>query len=176
MTASLLIALLPPPELSRRMTDFRARHGIRDAAAVPHITVKARSGLGENVDELAARIAQESPPVQLTVGGPRLFPNGSALYLTVQSPAAVTLHLRLLEALVPAARFGYEGPHMQPHLTLALKRRGLDLPAMLADAQAEFADLEADPLTFTAHELTLMRKAGAGGAYAVVGEWRLGEG
>ena len=174
MTPSLLLALLPPPELSGRLRKFRDRHGVRDAAAVPHITVKARSGLDGSAGAVAQAVAARQAPVRVEVGGPRLFPNASALYLAVRSPEAVRLHLALLDALKPARRFGYEGPGMTPHLTLALARRGMALPELLADAQATFADLEGEPFVFTAYSLTLMEKPGPGGVYAPVGEWPLG--
>ena len=174
MSASLLLALLPPPELSERVWAFRDRHGIRDAAAVPHITVKARSGLDDSAGEVARAVAAKQTPVRVQVGGPRLFGNGSALYLAVHSPEAVRLHLALLDALPPARRFGSEGPQMTPHLTLALARRGVHLPELLSDAEREFADLEGEPCVFTARALTLMRKPGPGGIYAPVEEWTLG--
>ena len=168
MTPSLLLALLPPPELSERLLRFRDGHGVRDAAAVPHITVKARSGLDGSAGEVARAVAERQSPVRVEVGGPRLFPNGSALYLAVRSPEAVRLHLALLGALNPARRFGYEGPQMTPHLTLALARRGIALPELLADAQKEFADLARESFVFTAHTLTLMGKPRPGGVYAPV--------
>ena len=168
MSASFLLALLPPPELGERLRQFRGRCGVRDAAAVPHITVKARSGLDGTAGETAQAVAAQQAPVRVEVGGPRLFPDGSALYLAVHSPEAVRLHLALLEALRPARRFGYEGPQMTPHLTLALARRGVELPKLLADAEREFADLEREPLVFTAPTLTLMKKPGPGGIYAPV--------
>ena len=168
MTPSLLLALLPPPELSERLQSFRDEHGIRDAAAVPHLTVKARSGPGRSADVAAQAVAAQQAPVRVEVGGPRLFPNGSALYLAVRSPGAVELHVALLGALKPARRFGYEGPGMTPHLTLALARRGIALPELLADAQKEFADLARESFVFTAHTLTLMEKPGPGGVYAPV--------
>lgn len=174
MSASLLLALLPPPDLSERVRAFRDRHGIRDAAAVPHITVKARSGLDDSVGEVARAVAAKQTTVRVQVGGPRLFSNGSALHLAVYSPGAVQLHLALLDALRPAQRFGYEGPQMTPHLTLALPRRGVQLPELLADAEGAFADLEWGPFVFTARALTLMRKPGPGGIYAPVEEWPLG--
>lgn len=176
MSASFLLALLPPPEWSERVRAFRDWHGIRDAAAVPHITVKARSGLDDSAGEVARAVAAKQTTVRVQVGGPRLFGNGSALYLAVFSPEAVRLHLALLDALPPARRFGSEGPGMTPHLSLALARRGVDLKALLLAAQAEFADLDAEGLTFTARTVTLMKKPGPGGFYAPVEEWPLGEG
>ena len=163
------------------MTGFRERSEVRDAAAVPHITVKARSGLGPDLAWVpAARaVAEHWAPVEVSLGGPEVFGNGSALYLGVRSPGAVALHLALLEALKPAGRFGserfrYEGPGMTPHLTLALARRGVAPAALLPVARQAFADLESAPLTFTARTLTLMRKPGPGGAYAPLEEWALG--
>ncbi|MDO4246009.1 MAG: 2'-5' RNA ligase family protein [Deinococcus sp.] len=176
MTPSFLLSLLPPPELSARLGNFRDRHGIRDAAAVPHITVKARSGLDGSAGEVARAVASGQAPVRVEVGGPRLFPKGSALYLTVHSPEAIRLHLALLDALKPPRRFGYEGPQMTPHLTLALARRGVDLPELLTDAEREFADLKGTPFVFTARTLTLMEKPGPGGVYIPVAEWPLSGG
>ncbi|PTA68407.1 2'-5' RNA ligase family protein [Deinococcus arcticus] len=178
MTASHLLALLPPATLARRVVAFRAAHGIRDAAAVPHITVKARSGLGPDLawQVPAQAVAAALQPVPLTLGGPRLFPGGRALYLQVHSSGAVGLHLALLTALNPAERFGSEGPGMTPHLSVALGRRGLKLDPVLEAAQATFADLEAHPLTFTATELVWLRKAGPGAVYLPVEAWPLGAG
>ncbi|WP_412027805.1 2'-5' RNA ligase family protein [Deinococcus yunweiensis] len=176
MTPSHLLALLPPPELAARVQAFHVAHGLRDAAAVPHITVKARSGLDAELTwaQRAREVVASHPPVTVTIGGPRLFGNGSALYLHVDSPDAVRLHVALLDAIQPAQRFGYEGPHLTPHLSVALARRGVELPALLAEAQAVFADLETDPVTVTAHEVALMRKPGPGGFYAPVEAWPLG--
>ncbi|WP_243398189.1 2'-5' RNA ligase family protein [Deinococcus koreensis] len=164
--------------MTSRVTAFRRAHGLQDAAAVSHVTVKARSGLDADLAWAGAarRVVAAFPPVALGIGGPRLFRNGTALYLQVASPDAVRLHLALLEALQPAQRFGYEGPQMTPHLSVALARRGLDLGALLLEARAAFGDLEQQPLTFTAHEVALMRKPGPGGVYQPVETWPLGKG
>ncbi|WP_288403511.1 2'-5' RNA ligase family protein [uncultured Deinococcus sp.] len=177
MSPSYLLAALPPPALAVRIAAFREAHALRDAAATPHITVKARSGLAPDLGWAdAARAAVAAyPPVRVQVGGPAVFRNGTALYLGVQSPDVVGLHLALLAALRPAQRFGYEGPHMTPHLSVALARRGTDLSALLASARVAFADLEAGPLAFTVHEVALLRKAGPGGVYLPAGSWPLGE-
>lgn len=57
---------------------------------------------------------------------------------------------------------------------MALARRGVALPELLADAEQEFADLERGPFMFTARTLTLMKKPGPGGVYTPVAEWPLG--
>lgn len=172
---SFLLALRPPAGLSARIEHFRRVHGLRDAAAVPHITVKARSGLTPDLGwiEAAHAVVARTPSVSLEVGGALLFPGGTALYLAVRSPDAVRLHVALLAALDPPQRFGSEGPQMRPHLTLALARRGVEWGALLLAAQAEFADLGTQPLTFTAHTVTLMKKPGPGGFYAPLEEWPL---
>ncbi|MFC5848651.1 2'-5' RNA ligase family protein [Deinococcus petrolearius] len=176
MTPSYLLALLPPPVLAARVAAFREAHALRDAAATPHITVKARSGLAPDLGWAeAARVAVAAqPPVRVRVGGPAVFRNGTALYLTVQSADAVALHLALLAALRPPQRFGYEGAHMTPHLSVALARRGTDLSALLDAARTTFADLEAGALTFTAPEVALLRKPGPGGVYLPAASWPLG--
>ena len=179
MTSSFLLAVLPPPQLAARIGRFRAAHHLKDAAAVPHITVKARSGLSLDLEWQAPlqEVVARHAPVPMSIGGPRLFSNGTALYLEASSPAAVGLHLALLEALQVRESgvrfFGYEGPGLKLHLSLALKRRGVDLPEVLTAAQTEFADLEREPLRFTGHTITLMRKAGPGGFYAPLQEWPL---
>ena len=176
MTPSFLLAALPPPDLAGRVRSFRASHALRDAADTPHVTVKARSGLNEDLHWVpAARaVVAASAPLTLTVGGPAVFGNGSALFLRVESADLVRLHVALLDALRPARRFGYEGPHLTPHLSVALARRGLDLPALLPAAQAAFADLTDHPLTFTAQAVTLMRKPGPGASYQPAGDCLLG--
>lgn len=173
---SYLIALLPPPELSERLQTWRVAHGLRDAAAVPHVTVKARSGLGPELDWLpAARAAVAAhPPVRLGYGPPRVFPRGRALYLPVFGAGPVSLHLALLEAVRPARRFGYEGPQLQAHLSVALPRRGLDLLSLQPDLEAAVAGLL--PGEHTANTAALMRKPGPGGVYAVLEEWPLAGG
>lgn len=175
---SFLLAVRPPAGLAARIERFRLAHEWRDAAAVPHITVKARSGLSPELDWTGAAraVVARTPPFAVEVGGARLFRNGTAPYLAVRSPEAVRLHVALLAALNPPQRFGYEGPQMTPHLSLALARRGVDLKALLLAAQAEFADLDAEGLTFAAQTITLMRKPGPGGFYAPIEEWPLGEG
>ncbi|CAM3731468.1 2'-5' RNA ligase family protein [Deinococcus frigens] len=176
MAPSFLLAVLPPPGLGARIQRFRSQYGLKDAAAVPHLTVKARSGLSPEVpdwpEDLRAVVARH-PPFSLEIGGPRLFGNGTAVYLKAGSAEAVRLHLALLDALRPARFFGYERPGLQLHLSLALKRRGVELPELLTAAQAEFADLEREPLTFSARAITLMRKPGPGGFYAPLKEWPL---
>ncbi|WP_309572363.1 2'-5' RNA ligase family protein [Deinococcus sp.] len=176
MTLSYLLALLPPRELAARVQAFHVAHDLRDAAAVPHVTVKARSGLDTDLGwvEAAREAVAAHPPVPVSIGGPRVFANGSALYLHVESPHAVRLHVALLDALKPAQRFGYEGPQMTPHLSVALARRGVDLPALLPSAARDFSDLDTSALTFTAHEVTLMRKLGPGGFYTPLEAWPLG--
>lgn len=172
MSASHLLALRPPPDIEARVVAFREAHGVRDAAAIPHVTVKARSGLDDDLHwlERVAAVAAATPPVPVELLAPRVFPNGSALYLPARSPGAVRLHLALLDALRPARRFGYEGPLMTPHLTLALGRRDVTLDALLDAARRAFPH----PPTFTATELVWMRKPGPGGAYQPVEGWTLG--
>lgn len=175
MSPSFLLALLPPPDLAARVGAFHDAWRLHDAAAVPHITVKPRSGLTSDL-EWAARtreVVAAFPPVPVEVGGPRLFSNGTALYLHVRSPEAVRLHVALLRAVDPPMHFGYEGPGMTPHLSVALARRGLDLGALLEEAKQEFGDLDASPVAFTAHTVTLMRKPGPGGVYLPLEAWRL---
>ncbi|MDL2343359.1 2'-5' RNA ligase family protein [Deinococcus sp. MIMF12] len=174
--ASFLLGVRPPPGLGTRMDAFRTRLGLRESAA--HVTVKARSGLGPELRwwEAARTVVAASAPVRLNVGGPQAFRNGTAVYLGVTSPDVVALHLRLLDSLNPPQRFGYEGPQMTPHLTLALRRRGVDLGTVLEAARAEFADLKGQPLTFTAHEVWVMRKPGPGGLYVPWEAWPLGQG
>lgn len=176
MSPSFLLALLPPPELAARVGAFHDAWRLHDAAAVPHITVKPRSGLTPDLEwaERARGVVAGFPAVPVEIGGPRLFSNGTALYLHIRSPEAVRLHVALLRAVNPPMHFGYEGPGMTPHLSVALARRGLDLGALLAEAQREFGDLDAAPVTFTAREVTLMRKPGPGGVYLPVGAWPLG--
>jgi len=176
VTPSFLLGLRPPAGFAARVEAFRERLGLRESAS--HVTVKARSGLSADlgwVPPARAAIAS-APPVTLEVGKTLAFRNGSAIYLAVRSPEAVALHVRLLDALKPPSRFGYEGPHMTPHLTLAVGRRGTDLGAVLAAASSEFADLEAQPLTFTAPEVWVMRKPGPGGLYVPWEAWPLGQG
>jgi hypothetical protein len=81
-----------------------------------------------------------------------------------------------LAALEPEPRAGHEGPQMIPHLSVALARRGVDPADLVPAAQVAFADLEARPLTFTAHTVTLMRRPGPGGVYVPVEAWPLGGG
>ncbi|BDP42835.1 hypothetical protein DAETH_28040 [Deinococcus aetherius] len=170
---SCLLGLLPPPDLAARVEDFRA--GLKVRESTPHVTVKARSGLSPDLAwvEAARRAVAAHPPVTLSIGGARAFRNGSAVYLQVHSPDAVALHLRLLGVLRPAQRFGYEGPHMTPHLMLVLGRRGVDVSGVLKEAQAAFADLEGTPITFAARKVWLMRKPGPGGLYVPVEAWPL---
>ncbi|WP_188900249.1 2'-5' RNA ligase family protein [Deinococcus aerophilus] len=178
MGPSSLLALLPPPDLTARIQEFRAAHALRDAAAVPHITVKPRSGLDPDRDWQAPlrAVVAVRPPVRVSVGGARLFGNGSAVYLEVRSAEAVRLHLALLNALRPARVFGYEGPGLQLHLSLALAQRGVELPPLLAAARREFADLAAQPRSFVVTAVTVMRKSGPGGVYLPVEDWPLGAG
>ncbi|WP_189102703.1 2'-5' RNA ligase family protein [Deinococcus knuensis] len=172
MSPSHLLALRPPPDIEAQVVAFREAHGIRDAAAVPHLTVKARSGLDDDLRWLTVipAVAAATPPVPVELLAPRVFPNGRALYLPARSPGAVQLHLALLGALRPARRFGYEGPQMTPHLTLALGRRDASLDALLDAARLAFPQ----PPTFTATDLVWMRKPGPGGAYQPVQRWTLG--
>ncbi|MPY66954.1 2'-5' RNA ligase family protein [Deinococcus sp. SDU3-2] len=174
--ASFLLGVLPPPDLGARVDAFRTRLGLRESAA--HVTVKARSGLDPELRwwKAARAVVAESPALTLEVGGVRAFRNGTAVYLGVTSPDVVALHLRLLTALNPSQRFGYEGPQMTPHLTLALRRRGVDLGTVLEAARDEFADLAGHPLTFTAREVWVMRKPGPGGLYVPWEAWPLGQG
>ncbi len=172
---SYLLALRPPPDLTARIQDFRAAQALRDAAAVPHVTVKPRSALSPDLGwqlPLRAVVAAHAP-LRVSVGGARLFGNGSALYLEVRSEGAARLHLALLDALRPARFFGYEGPGLQLHLSLALARRGVDLPGLLAAAAREFADLAARPVSFVVPAVTVMRKPGPGGVYLPLEDWPL---
>ncbi|WP_216321513.1 2'-5' RNA ligase family protein [Deinococcus aestuarii] len=170
---SFLVGLLAPPDLAARVEEFRA--GLRMRESTPHVTVKARSGLSPDLSwaDSARGAVAAHPPVTLSIEGARVFANRGAVYLRVHSPDAVALHLRLLDALRPAYRFGYEGPHMTPHLTLVLGRRGVDVSTVLQEARATFADLDTTPLTFTAREVWLMRKPGPGGLYVPLEAWPL---
>lgn len=176
MTPAFLLGLLPPPDLAARVEAFRTRLGVCEST--PHVTVKARSGLDTDLTwRLVAReVVAASPPVTLYLSGARAFQSRRAVYLAVHPPEAVALHLQLLDALRPPARFGYEGAPMTPHLTLVLRRRGVDLRAVLPAARAEFADLDVRPFPFTVREVWLLRKPGPGGRYVPEEGWPLGQG
>lgn len=175
MTPAFLLGVLPPAELAARIEAFRRRLALWES--LPHITVKARSGLDADLrwTDPARTVVAASPPLTLTLSGPQAFRNGSAVYLAVLSPEVIALHLRLLAALKPSSRFGYEGPGMVPHLTLALRRRGVNLSAVLEESRAEFADLENTPLTFLAREVWVLRKPGPGSLYVPQEAWPLGQ-
>lgn len=173
MTPSFLLALLPPGELTGRITAFREQHAIEDAAAFPHVTVKSGAGLMPDLwwVNSVARLVERTPAPGVLVRGPRLFPNGTAVYLDVQSEDAMQLHLNLLRVLTPPEIPDYEGRNLKLHLTLALHRRSVTLSEVFGQAQAEFTELDASPLAFTPPALTLMCKGGAGTAYEPVEEW-----
>ncbi|ADV66643.1 2'-5' RNA ligase family protein [Deinococcus maricopensis] len=167
-TASFLLGVLAPQGLSARVDAFRAASGAsRESAA--HVTVKARSGLSADLAwlESARATVAQAPAFEVRVGGAGIFPR-RAVYLRVDSPGLVEVHVALLHALRPARRFGYEGPHMTPHLTLAQARRHLDLNGTFAQAQAAFADLAVQPFAFTVTALHLFMKPGPGGIYTPV--------
>ncbi len=147
-----------------------------DAAAEPHITVRSHTGLSSSSSDWAeaVAIAARTLPLECLLGGPQVFTNRSALYLSARGAGLRELHLALLERFPGGA--GYEGRNFTPHLTLALARRGTDLPVLAQRAQAEFSDLAAHPVSFAATSLTLMHKPGPGSVYRAAESWPLGSG
>lgn len=119
------LALEPPSELraalGRLMRSLGAHH------PVPHVTLIAPPDLSDDRAwlEPAARVARATAPFLVRLGPLDSF-DDRVLFLAVDSPEAVLLRDRLVEALELEVR----GADFVPHLTLAQASRRRPLPAL----------------------------------------------
>ncbi|ULH16261.1 2'-5' RNA ligase family protein [Deinococcus sp. KNUC1210] len=139
----------------------------------PHITLKA-PGQWTAAQLAACRSsAAACAPFTVELGGPATF-DERVIFLKAGGDGLAAVHATLVSALgeVPGT-FELGGYH--PHLTLALSWRPLHgtWQNALASARAEFADLEAAPLRFTASRVALFEKHRAGQPYQVAERWEL---
>jgi 2'-5' RNA ligase len=122
------IAIVPPEDYKEKILEFRNRWSINHISD-PHVTLKAQSGLTEDLNWLAnVREACSSfPRFQLSLSEPAMY--GTAVtYLNVESKEIYNLHKRLMEVVSPPPELikrYMELDRFHPHLTLGQTKWGL---------------------------------------------------
>ena len=156
------VAVEPPGDQSLRIATVMRQLG--DPSPVPHITVKAPSGLGPDLAWLPAvrEVAARSERFIVTIREARTFSN-RILYLAVQSANLAQLHQIILETVAPSpelvTKYSEERQYI-PHLTLAISHIEYGLPPY----QTLVSNLRGlDP--FEAFELTIFRREDASTRY-----------
>lgn len=162
------LAILPPTEVVVRVQDLQAAVGV-DASTIPHITVKAQPGLEDPAkwrDAVAETVAK-LVPITVDLPGVGWFGDG-IVFLTV-SDSVRRVHRYVLAAVEDvnptAARFEYDGPGYEPHLTLAATFAGAR-PNQLHDIAEAAAELVWP--SFVAHEVVELRRTGRDRGYRPV--------
>ena len=167
------IGIEPPHAVKERVLGWQAT--FEHSITAPHVTLKAPGQLTP-AQRLACRetVAQVEP-FDAQIGGVATF-GQRVIFLKAGGEGLTRLHAALVKAVgEPAGPFELGGYH--PHLTLMLNWRPMygDWHDAHASAQAEFADLEAQPLRFTVRQVALFQKEEAGQPYTVAECWALAQ-
>lgn len=118
------IGIVPPDEYKEQIAKYRNRwvsNRLRDVVE-PHITVKAQSGLTEDMSwlEVVKETCSSFQSFQLTLSEPATF--GTAVtFLSVESDDIYDLHKRLVNTVSPSPELikrYLELDRFHPHLTL----------------------------------------------------------
>ncbi|KUP06894.1 hypothetical protein Q75_06675 [Bacillus coahuilensis p1.1.43] len=125
------IAIVPPAKLMNQIIQFQRKweNNRIQHVAEPHITVKAQSGLTEDLNWLESirNVLVDVEGFDLTLKEPRFFSN-AVLYIHSDSEELDYLHRRLMNAVSPATeeRLMYmEDDRFIQHLTIGQTRWGL---------------------------------------------------
>ncbi len=121
------IGIVPPKEDRDRISSFQEKWNT--LATEPHITVKAQSGLTDNLDwlEKIEACCCEVNCFNVQLGEPKLFGN-EVLYLSVLSEKVKELHIALIDTVHSGGKLEkeyFERDLYVPHLTLGQKKHGL---------------------------------------------------
>ena len=172
MSPTFFIGITPPPEFAARVLAWQAK--LEHVVTAPHVTLLAPAGLPEERwQSVAEQVAARHAPAPVTLGGVDGF-GDRVIFLRVDAPKLRFIHADLVATLGEApGEFALENFH--PHLTLALswRRMNVDWEEAVSGAHSAFADLAAEPLTFTASALALFGKAEAGQPYTERGRLEL---
>jgi 2'-5' RNA ligase len=134
------IGIVPPEDYKEQISVFRnkwaktfrnrwANNCFRDLVE-PHITVKAQSGLTEDMNwlEKVRETCSSFPIFQLTLSEPATF--GTAVtFLSVESKEIYNLHKNMVDAVSPPPELierYIELDHFIPHLTLGQTKWGMN--------------------------------------------------
>lgn len=125
------IGIVPPDEYKQQIVAFRNRwssNGLRNLVE-PHITVKAQSGLTEDLEWIAnvKETISTFPCFQISLLEPATF-GKAVVFLSVDSREIFNLHQRLMDAVSPPPELikrYLELDRFHPHLTLGQTRWGM---------------------------------------------------
>ena len=136
---SFFIGILPPLSVTNEIDIFRKKWNYT-GNSIPHIKVKAQSGLTDSerwIPKIKA-ICHTFPAFDLKLGPPAAF-GSNILFTSVLSKEVITLHLLLVDAIKPTydeQKSYFEVTDYIPHLTLAEKSDSLN--------ESEFVEMKRD--------------------------------
>jgi 2'-5' RNA ligase len=118
------IGIVPPDDYKEQIASFRnqwASNRLRDVVE-PHITVKAQSGLAEDMGwlENVRKTCSSFQSFQLTLSEPATFVT-AVTFLSIESTEVYDLHKRLMDTVSPSPeliKLYLESDRYHPHLTL----------------------------------------------------------
>lgn len=152
------IGIVPPDEYKRQIAAFRDRwasNGLREVVE-PHITVKAQSGLTQDLVWLGQvrKACASFTRFRISLSEPSTY-GTAVVYLSVESQEIYDLHRRLMAAAAPSPElvFRYELDGYHPHLTLGQTRFGMQETEILEMSEQAKAALA----PFPAFEATAVR-------------------
>ena len=125
------VGIVPPKDYKERIVEFQKRWQSNRTweVAEPHITVKAQSGLGDDLRWLESikRTCASFPRFTVSIDQPETFGEAVA-YLSVESSEIHDFHERLVEAVSPPPEVMKQYMEMErfiPHLTLGQTHWGM---------------------------------------------------
>ncbi|KYP82067.1 2'-5' RNA ligase [Ferroacidibacillus organovorans] len=131
MTVQYFVGIVPPTDYKERIVEFQKRWQSNRTweVAEPHITVKAQSGLGDDLRWLESikRTCASFPRFTVSIDQPKTFGEAVA-YLSVESSEIHDFHERLVEAVSPPPEVMKQYMEMErfiPHLTLGQTHWGM---------------------------------------------------
>lgn len=167
------LGLVPPEDFAARVTAWQRALGHHITA--PHVTVKAPSGLADDLAWLPAaqNVCAAFPAFEVELSGVQTFDH-RVIYLAVAGERVVDLHAALLQAVSPAVRAVHEGRGaFTPHLTLVLAWEPLAVG--FDEAWGAACATFTRPFSFTAEFVRLFVKRRPGQPYEAERDLRLGQ-
>jgi 2'-5' RNA ligase len=157
------IGIVPPEEYKEKLQRIK-----KAGHSEPHITVKAQSGLTDDLGWLEAvrEVCRGFPAFKMQLEEPKYF-GEQVLYLSVDSAEVFQLHRKLVEAVGVTPELGqrfYELDFYTPHLTLGQRSYGYTLKE-LQEIESTANDFLQPFPAFEVTYVRIYRKEHRGGHY-----------
>jgi len=152
------IGITPPEDTCKKITSFQKSfaHNILPTIFEPHITVKSRNGLTEDLVwlDIAKTVIKNHSSFEISFDKIDSFSDSVIIIRTTVSKELIALHKALYHAIKPTetdpTKKYFENDNFEAHLTLGMSSWGMtldELAGMKAKATHELMHLPSFPVT-----------------------------